>query len=189
MSVKRVKRVLLVAFVLSGLAWAADATAKNGQGKPQQQTESSVPFTVLDIGQFSGVDTAQNVTIKDDVAWNALWAQHAGGTPPPVDFSKNIVVAVFLGQRASTAFSVRIDFIEKLYATCVGCDDLFDYGVVYVEEELQGKHCVFSSIITTPFVIAEVARPVLYDIFPDAMPAFYGSKVIVECKGGRKRQH
>lgn len=195
MSFGRIQWTLLVTLALVSLTWTADAIAKNGRGKPQEQTESPVPFTVLDIGQFSGVDTAQNVDIQDDVAWNALWAQHAGGTPPPIDFSKSVVVAVFLGPRASTAFSVRIDWIGKIHATAlVGPDgpELFDIHVEYVEEEKQGKHCVFSDIITTPFVIAVVDRPVLYDLWPPELvvgPTFSGTKVIVDCKGGRNHQH
>ncbi|MHC4954883.1 MAG: hypothetical protein ACYTGZ_13435, partial [Planctomycetota bacterium] len=134
---------------LVSLTWTGGAIAKNGKGKPQEPTESPVPFAVLDSGQFSGIGTAQNVAIMNEADWNALWAEHAGGTPPPVDFSKDLVVGVFLGPRASTAYSVRIDWIGKIHATAlVGPDgpELFDIRVHYVEEEMQGKHCVFSDI-------------------------------------------
>jgi hypothetical protein len=188
MSFRRFNWTSLALLAVLSLAGPPDASAKNGRGggKPQPEPDG-VPFAVIDIGQFSGVGTAQNVTVTSEADWNVLWAQHAGGVPPAVDFSQNIVVSVFLGPRASTAYSVRIDRIGKAHLTCSGCGDLFTYHVEYVEEELQGKHCAFSDIITTPYVIAEVARPELLDIVPElAMPTYAGTKVIGDCRGGPK---
>lgn len=66
---------------------------------------TELPFT--SIGKFgnAGVKTAQNVVIKDAAAYAMLWdAVVAGmnGAPPapPVDFSHQMVVGVFLGANA-----------------------------------------------------------------------------------------
>jgi len=47
-----------------------------------------------------------------------LWAEHARNDPlmpiPPIDFSKDMVLGVFLGTRGNTCFSVTIESVEQV---------------------------------------------------------------------------
>jgi hypothetical protein len=51
----------------------------------------------------SGVSTRKNLVIRDAAAWARLWAEHTGGQSPApalpqVDFSRQMLVAVFAGE-------------------------------------------------------------------------------------------
>ena len=55
------------------------------------------------------MDEARQATVRSAAEWETLWRQHAGERArPPVDFAKEMVVAVFLGSRPTAGFSIEI---------------------------------------------------------------------------------
>jgi hypothetical protein len=138
----------------------ADAAPAGKKKKPV-----GVPFTVIADGQFSNIDSPLEVAVRTQDAWEALWALHAGGNPPPVQFDHEMVVAVFLGMRATPAYSAYIDQVSPV------ADG--GYLVEYVEQEIRRKNRVFQDIITTPFVIAVLP-------LTDGEVTFEGTKIIVK---------
>lgn len=60
---------------------------------------TSVPSMALDYNKMSGVQTARDVVVRDQAAFAALWAEHAGtgAKAPEVDFAKWMVIGVFVG--------------------------------------------------------------------------------------------
>ena len=63
----------------------------------------------IDKGAMSEVSIARQVEVSNREAWTALWREHAPNRPlPEVDFSREIVVGVFLGTRPSAGFAVEI---------------------------------------------------------------------------------
>ena len=58
-----------------------------------------VAFKTIVSDTFSNIETAREVVIKDAAAWSALWAEHSKTriAAPEVDFSRNMLVAVFQG--------------------------------------------------------------------------------------------
>jgi hypothetical protein len=69
------------------------------------------------MDRYSGVSEAQTVLISDASAWEALWAKHKREQdpvprPPSIDFSQQMVVAVFAGERPDTCAAVTI---QKVY--------------------------------------------------------------------------
>jgi len=63
----------------------------------------------IDKGDQSNIDAAKQVVVRDAAAWRALWQQHAPDRPlPPVDFSRESVVAMFMGSRNTAGYSVAI---------------------------------------------------------------------------------
>jgi hypothetical protein len=61
-----------------------------------------VVFTTLTQGNHSGIGTFTQVVVRSHDEWAAVWRRHAAGTtispvPPAVDFSRNMVIAVFFG--------------------------------------------------------------------------------------------
>jgi len=71
-----------------------------------------VPITTLDIGVRSGISTPRQVVVRDEVAWEDLWAEHTTGRAsvpvPNVDFGSQMVLAVFLGEKPSSGYAVTI---------------------------------------------------------------------------------
>lgn len=58
-----------------------------------------VAFKTIVSESFSNIETAREVVIKDAAAWSALWAEHSKTriAAPEVDFSRNMLVAIFHG--------------------------------------------------------------------------------------------
>ncbi|SFD05047.1 protease complex subunit PrcB family protein [Massilia yuzhufengensis] len=59
------------------------------------------------------VTTARNVVVRDEAAWAALWAEHAGKDValPKVDFSRQMVVGVFRGAQPDGCRSTGISSV------------------------------------------------------------------------------
>jgi hypothetical protein len=70
--------------------------------------------TALDATSNSGVRDMRNVVVKDKDTWAKLWVEHAGKSRPlpDVDFGKQMVIGVFLGNRANGCYATRIDTIS-----------------------------------------------------------------------------
>lgn len=63
----------------------------------------------LDKGDQSNMDDARQAVAKTDAEWAALWQQHSPDRPrPKVDFSKEMVVGVFLGSRPTAGWVLEI---------------------------------------------------------------------------------
>lgn len=97
--------LVIAAFMGSSLTRSAGST-----DLPQGP---SVPFSTVLAGTTSRIAEPATVVVRDKAAWIALWRRHAGadhGAPPPVDFSRDMVVAVFGGTstEATKAGIVRI---------------------------------------------------------------------------------
>ena len=85
-------------FVLSCVSWLAAASAVSAQ----------MPRTI-EKGDQSNIESARQVVVRDAAQWRALWQQHAPDRPmPAIDFSKESVVAVFLGSKPTAGYSVAI---------------------------------------------------------------------------------
>ena len=66
-------------------------------------------FTSLAKGDMSGQQIAKQVTVRTLAEWKTLWKDHGPAEKmPTVDFSKNMVVGVFLGTKPSVGYEVEI---------------------------------------------------------------------------------
>jgi hypothetical protein len=123
----------------------------------------SVDFETIERGLQSGVHTSKAVVILGQTAWKRLWMVHkktgaSDATPPAVDFSKEMVIAVFLGERPTGGFSVRVTEIS-IPESAGGLS-------VSVEEVKPGKRCIVPMVITYPYQIVRLARnegPVVFN--------------------------
>lgn len=63
----------------------------------------TVPFTTVAMGNTSRIREPAHLVIRDRDAWLPTWRRHAGPAlqAPPVDFSHDIVIAMFAGQSAA----------------------------------------------------------------------------------------
>jgi hypothetical protein len=66
------------------------------------------PRTV-DKGEQSNIDEAKQVAVRTEAEWTNLWQQHSPDRKRPVvDFSKEMIVGVFMGSRPNAGFNVSI---------------------------------------------------------------------------------
>jgi hypothetical protein len=73
-----------------------------------QTPPAGAPRTV-DKGEQSNIDEAKQVVVRTDAEWTKLWQQHSPDRKrPAVDFSKEMVVGVFMGSRPTAGYNVSI---------------------------------------------------------------------------------
>jgi hypothetical protein len=102
---------------------------------------TSVAFTTVHRGSDSQVENAKNVTVRTAADWRALWKEHSFSLPlPKVDFSKEMVVGVFLGMRPTGGHSVTITAVD------LKGDEL----VVTYREETPAANAMVTQALTSP---------------------------------------
>jgi hypothetical protein len=91
--------------------------------------QGATALTTVTRGTNSAIEDSSEMVARSQAEWEALWKSHGGAQPAPrVDFSRDIVAAVFLGTRRSGGFSVEvigyrregsalvIDYVERIPA-------------------------------------------------------------------------
>src|SRR2546427_8572505 len=78
----------------------------------------AVPFSTLAKGFVSGMHEPAQIVIRSRDEWGAVWGRHAQaqGQPPsapPVDFSGDMVVGIFMGQRATGGYEIAITRVRR----------------------------------------------------------------------------
>jgi hypothetical protein len=78
---------------------------------------SSSPVRTLAKGQFGGITKASHEIIKDQAAWKKLWEQNnVNAQPevkiPKVNFAKEMVIMVTMGQQRTGGYAIEIVKIE-----------------------------------------------------------------------------
>jgi hypothetical protein len=107
------------------------------------------PVRTLDKGSQSGVTAARQAAVRDGDEWAALWRTHAPARPlPAVDFSREMVVAVFLGSRPTAGFAVEI----------VGYRDAGGSVIVEYREAVPGRDLITAQVLTSPYHLAIIPR-------------------------------
>ena len=120
------------------------------------------PLATIARGDSSAIDTKREVIVRTPSEWSSLWKAHAPSqSAPAVDFARQTVVGVFLGNRPTSGYSV-----EVLAARA-------DNGVVVVEwaETRPDPGDITAQVVTAPFHLV-------------SMPAYAGPLRLVEA--GRK---
>lgn len=110
-----------------------------------------VTFQTLARGANGGVCESRNAVVKTESEWAALWkAVHAQGEPPAphVDFSKQMVIAVFQGERSSGGHSIEVKKMVEEGGQVK----------VLVEEVAPGKNCLSAMVITCPYHLVVTAK-------------------------------
>jgi hypothetical protein len=109
----------------------------------------SIQMQTLNADMMSGIDRAEQVVARTDAEWQALWRRHAPGRPAPaVDFSKHMVIGVFLGSRSSGGYQVQITNVRSEGDTMI----------VQWSESRPGPGQVAAQVMTAPSHLVTVPR-------------------------------
>ena len=110
---------------------------------------AAMPMTTVAEGQNSGITEPKQAIVRTAAEWNALWKSHAGSQmPPAIDFKKEMVLAVFLGERPTGGFRVQI----------VDAQRDGNALVVRYAERRPGADSIVTQALTSPFYIVRVPR-------------------------------
>lgn len=112
------------------------------------QSSAAIPMRTIDKGTQSRIDEARTVTVRSPEEWATLWRAHAPDKPPPpVDFTREMVVGVFIGTRPTAGYAVEI----------VGARQEGDALVVEYRVGSPARDAITAQILTTPYHL--VAMP------------------------------
>lgn len=135
------RSVLLVALWLP-------AAVSAGQ-KPLATAPASAGGRDIARGDHSNIDQRREVVVRSQKEWAALWRQHDFEREAPrVDFTKEMVVAVFLGSQTTAGHAVRI--VES-------ASDASGFVIRY-QVDRPNAGGVAAQVLTFPFHI--VAMPI-----------------------------
>jgi len=107
----------------------------------------------IDRGQYGDVVEGIQTVLRDEDEYAAFWERlHADqkSVPerPSVDFDKQVVVAIVLGQRSSGGYGVKID---EVLANPSGKKLQVRYT-----KTTPGEGCAVTTVLTSPYVLATV---------------------------------
>jgi hypothetical protein len=114
----------------------------------------SQPRTIAK-GDQSNIESPMQTVVRTDAEWSALWHRHAFEREKPnVDFSKEIVIAVFMGSRPNAGFSTTI-----LSALAVK-------GVLVVRyrETMPSPGALTAQVLTFPYHIVAIPKVEVTDV-------------------------
>jgi hypothetical protein len=120
-----------------------------------------VSFRSVGKGYRSGVRAPLQVVARSHDEWTALWRQHTSGDsssrpPPAIDFDKEVVVALFLGERPTGGYDVQISRAEQTN----------DGLIIYYREKDPPPGGMVIQALTQPFhivrIIGEVNSEVIF---------------------------
>jgi len=139
------KNILIFSLVLiSSLAFSC-----SNQG----DDESNVPFEVLLESNFSSVSDKRHLLIKNSEDYQKLMSEVYANLDqmpriPDADFTKNYIIAVFMGPRSTGGYSVSIDKIKESSSRIT----------VYTVENSPGKNCVVTQGESRPYIIVRIPK-------------------------------
>jgi hypothetical protein len=108
-------------------------------------------LTGISLGSYCAIDQSGEFVITSTREWECLWKKvHHGKYPQPevpdVDFSRETVLAVFMGTRATGGFSIEISHLKEMEGVIK--------AVVKSRSPAPGE--LVTMAITRPFHIAKV---------------------------------
>ena len=107
------------------------------------------PVRSLDRGGQSEIEVQRQVTVRDRDEWASLWRAHAPRRPAPaVDFSREMVVGVFMGTRPTAGFAVDI----------VGYRDSGNDVIVIYRETTPSRDTITAQVIVSPYHLVVIPR-------------------------------
>ena len=103
----------------------------------------------IEKGDQSNIDTAKQVVVRSDAEWTQLWRQHAPDRPqPPIDFSKETVIGLFMGSRPNAGYSTAV----------VSATEGGGALIVRYTETRPAPGAITAQILTFPYHLAAIPR-------------------------------
>jgi hypothetical protein len=126
----------------SGAPLAGDSVSRAGDRAAV--TQGAQPFTSIFESLTSGFPERAGLALRTRAAYDetmrTAYGILADAAPPPVDFERDMVIVVALGERATGGYAVRVDAIEQ---------DA-DGVVIRSTETSPGPTCIVSQMLTSP---------------------------------------
>ena len=144
--------------IVLGLALAAmlaQPPRPGGLTNPGEMMLEAPHTRMIEKGDQSNIDEARRVLVRTDAEWTTLWKQHHPDKPrPAVDFSKEMVVGVFMGSRPNAGYSTTI-----ISATAANGALIVRYA-----EKAPAPGSMSAQILTSPFHLVAIPKAAVTDV-------------------------
>lgn len=155
--------IIVCAVLVGGIAvWQYGLIPEIGPSgpslRPSEKEEIELTFEAIEKGVYSGYDESRyegktKYVINNNEDWQSLWnevysIQQPTSPLPTVDFSKDIVIAVFQGVQGSGGYSIEIIKIVETENSIK----------VFVRETSPGLSCEVTSALTQPYHIIKISK-------------------------------
>ena len=145
--------LLLVAFAGSSVLTANQKSNKEGTPVPFTELDPKRPGPRRSFAHSSGILKPLRVVIRDRDAWLELWKQLSSQQSPPpplpeIDFSREMLIVVAMGQRNTGGFGIIVDGVYKRYKKLE----------VVVKSISPGNNCMTTQALTQPVDIVRVQK-------------------------------
>jgi len=112
---------------------------------------TEVTFEEVDWNGGYGFGSRANFTIRNATYWESLWLDLYSGHShipevPTVNFTSEMLIAVFQGERSSSGYLTNI---TRIIMTTT-------YYLVYVDEIHPGEDCITLTVMTYPYHIVKI---------------------------------
>jgi hypothetical protein len=140
-------------------------SACNVPGSPQMAYSAAIaqekiselgtrlPIDTIEKGYRSGVRESLQLVIRNQDEWNAFWKRHVSidTNPPPapiIDFNREMVVGIFLGEKSTGGYQVEIVQAERRDSSVY----------FYYREKSPPPGAMVIQALTQPFHLVRVAK-------------------------------
>ena len=108
----------LLPFALLGLAACGSGSGTTGAPAVQPDTtpaQAAADLEIRRIGRWvgSGIRGVRRLVIRDPATWAHFWSELGAGVRPEVDFSRDLVIAVALGQRPTGGHDIAVQRVAR----------------------------------------------------------------------------
>src|SRR5262249_31590749 len=117
-----------------------------------RRVETPLSIATVEKGDRSSIRGPLQTVIRNQDEWNAFWKRHSfTDTNPmlaPIDFGREMVVGLFLGEKSTRGYEVEIVRVERRDSSLY-----FHY-----REESPPQGAVVTQALTQPFHLVRVAK-------------------------------
>ncbi len=145
----------MIALGLALAAMLVQPPHPGGLANPGEMMLEAPNTRTIEKGDQSNIDDARRVLVRTDAEWTTLWRQHHPDKPrPAVDFSKEMVVGVFMGSRPNAGFSTAIVSVTAANGALI----------VRYAEKLPAPGSISAQVLTFPFHLVAIPRVDVKDV-------------------------
>lgn len=150
--------LILLTVITSGILVYLEVRGVIGGTNDQSVTNNSLPqgvmFYRIARGGLSGYTVSANLVINNHADWVRVWDQAFCHTiipcpaTPDVDFSQRTVLAVFVGQKNSLGYDVKV----------TGATMEASKTKVGLTLTVPGRGCIVGQMVTYPYDIVDIPK-------------------------------
>jgi hypothetical protein len=118
-----------------------------------RKVETRLSIATVEKGYRSGIRAPLQMVIRNQDEWNAIWKRHSSvdanpALAPIVDFDREMVVGIFLGEKSTGGYEVEIVRAERRDSSLY----------FYYREESPPSGAIVTQALTQPFHLVRVAK-------------------------------